>query len=233
VITQHPIDLLPESMRAATRARAQTRRNARIVIGAAFMAVAAMTHSRILHSRAETRLSHLSAQADAVSDVDHQREVMQDALEEYAHLTERYHKLEMPVALHRLLATIIDEMPDSVSLDRIMLDADQSRRMRPTRSGARATERDEAPPRILVGELTGIAASDIDIAQFVENLERRPPLTDVTWDFSREREVRGRMAREFRVSFVVDLEAKYDVTAPDPADGAHLPSDEGETAHGE
>jgi len=211
---QHQIDLLPETMRAATQARAQAHRNVRIVIATAFMAVAGMTHSRIVHSHAEARLSHLSAEADAVADVDHQRDKMMEGLEEYARLTERYHRLETPIPLSRLLATIVEEMPQSMALDRVLFDADQARRMRPTRNGAPRIEKDEAPPRILVGELSGIAESDMDIAQLVENLEARAPFTDVTWDFSREREVRGRTAREFRLSFVVDLEQSYEVLPP-------------------
>lgn len=212
--TQHQIDLLPESMRAATRARMQTHRNVRIIIGSAFMAVAVMTHSRILHSRAESRLSHLAAEADAVADVDHQRDKMMAGLENFARLTERYHKLETPIPLSRLVAAVVEEMPDSMAFDRLMFDADQARRMRPTKTGSARFEKDATPPRILVGELSGIARNDMDIAQLVENLEARPPFTDVTWDFSRERQVRGHTAREFRLSFVVDLEQWYDVLSP-------------------
>ena len=59
----------------------------------------------------------------------------------------------------------------------------------------------------------------IAIAEFVSNLEGVDPFSDVSLDFSRTRSVRGFTAREFRLSFRIDLEVKY-VQAMEAVDSA-------------
>ncbi len=229
--TQHQIDLLPESMRARTQARAQVSRNIGIAMVGLIAVAACITHARLLRDAAEGRLETLSAEAAVVAEVDRQRDGMQEALEKYDALAARYRLIESPIPLSRLLATIAEVMPQSVSLDEIILDADQTKRLRPTRGAAARREPDQKPPRILVGELSGFAESDLDIAEFVANLANRPPLSNVSWDFSKQTEVRGHSARQFRLSFVVDMEVEYEVhdsptspndstTAPSQGDGA-------------
>ena len=51
--------------------------------------------------------------------------------------------------------------------------------------------------------------SDQQIAELVRNLETTPLFKDVSLDYSRTRGVRGVSAREFRLSFRVDLDASY------------------------
>ena len=86
------------------------------------------------------------------------------------------------------------------------------------------------PPRVLVAEVAGFAASDADIAELVERLSNRAPFAAVNLDFSRTRGLRGRSAREFRLSFKIDLEKPYTfVSAPI---AGHEAMSEGGVAHG-
>ena len=76
-------------------------------------------------------------------------------------------------------------------------------------------------PRELNGELSGFAINDQDVAQLVANIEDLALFDDVNLDFSRTRSVRGRNAREFRVSFSADLDFRYEVIDPEQTLSAH------------
>jgi hypothetical protein len=54
-----------------------------------------------------------------------------------------------------------------------------------------------------------VAASDSDVAALAHGLGLRPPFDLVQLEYSRSREIRGRSAREFSVSFKVDLQGQF------------------------
>ena len=78
---------------------------------------------------------------------------------------------------------------------------------RKQRKGAKET--DAATPRSLVCVIEGIALDDRDVGAIVDGLGRLPALSKVTLESSRSYEFRGKNAREYKVSFVADLEKRW------------------------
>ena len=64
---------------------------------------------------------------------------------------------------------------------------------------------------MLTGELRGVAATDDDVAEIVARMQAHTLIEHVSLDFSRSRAVRGRGAREFRISFGINLDVPYRV----------------------
>ena len=56
------------------------------------------------------------------------------------------------------------------------------------------------------GELEGVAANDIDVANLVESLRSRNPIGGVEVETSRHVEIEGQPARAFQIGFVINLE---------------------------
>jgi hypothetical protein len=78
---------------------------------------------------------------------------------------------------------------------------------RKQRKGAK--ESDAATARSLVCVIEGIALDDRDVGAIVDGLGRLPALSKVTLESSRSYEFRGKNAREYKVSFVADLEKRW------------------------
>ena len=113
--------------------------------------------------------------------------------------------------MSRVLATLINELPSSAALDRITLYAGPRRRSRTARVRTTTGGQQGPPPRVLTGELMGFAAEDHEVTEIVNRLDKLGLFKQIGIDFSGTRSVRERSAREFRISFRVDLEAKYEV----------------------
>jgi hypothetical protein len=78
---------------------------------------------------------------------------------------------------------------------------------RKQRKGAKET--DAATPRSLVCVIEGIALDDRDVGAIVDGLGKLPSLSKVSLESSRSYEFRGKNAREYKVSFVADLEKRW------------------------
>jgi len=110
-----------------------------------------------------------------------------------------------------VMATVINNLPESLTLDQFNIDAGARSNGHLPRAKGLETK-DETPPRILSAEISGFAATDQEIAELVGRLDGTSPFRDVNLDFSRTRSVNGHDAREFRLSFKIDLDARYEVT---------------------
>ena len=73
----------------------------------------------------------------------------------------------------------------------------------------------ERPSRSLGGELLGFAATDEEVADIVARLRELGICDRVQLDYSRRRDVRGHIAREFRVSFRISLDAVFEIVERD------------------
>lgn len=207
-MSQHPIDLLPDSIRARTLAGVRLGRYIGTSVLAALILVVGVMHTRI--DLATARRGHEAArmQADLVLRAEGQIADLRGRIVDIESFMDRYHGIAMPLDVSSVLATTINEMPQGMSLDRVDLDAGARRRSRSPRDIARS-DVDGAPPRELLVELSGFAPDDSAIATYVSRLEAIRPFSDVSLDFSRTRSVRERSAREFRLSFRIDLEERY------------------------
>lgn len=207
---QHQIDLLPDSIRLRCQAGVRTGQTVSAFVAVIVLLVVMLTYGRLELDQAETELVATRTQADLVLEMERRASSLQQSHEQAAEYVELYRKVAPPLEVSDVVATIINELPASVALDRIEIDAGARRRVRTARSRGSAEE-DEARPRILNCEIAGFARSDEQVAEIVDRLSDRPPFQRVSLDFSRTRLVREQAAREFRLSCRVDLEAAYEI----------------------
>lgn len=207
---QHPIDLLPDSIRARSQAGVVAGRYVVAALLALILLGLTVTHSRLMLDLARQRLRVAEEQADIVLQAEAKADALRAGLNESREYIDRYQLLALPVEFSRVVATVVNVLPASATLDRIDVYAGSRRQNRSVRSRGRP-EPEEPVDRELVGELSGFAATDQDIAQLVFNLQALAFFDRVSLDFSRTRSVRGHNAREFRISFAADLETRYEV----------------------
>lgn len=221
---QHSIDLMPAALRA--RSQAGLRMGQLLAFGVITMTItiAVATHSRIALSTAQDRLFETAGAAEQIFATEARASELKHELEAIRGFTRFYDRLAFPLRVGDILATIIDLMPESITLDQIDLDAGARTLVRSTR--ARGAEKGEPnTPRTLTAEISGFAADDQQIAELVSALEQTPPFQNVSLDFSRGRRVNDRDAREFRLSFRISLDDRYIVNYGDVA--ASRPDDSG------
>jgi Tfp pilus assembly protein PilN len=207
---QHPIDLLPESIYARSLAGLRTGRVITALGMSLAVLVVAATHSRLTFRSAEDRLASISVQANQVLALETKSKELRKELAQVRQFTDLYDKVAFPLDISAVLASVIAKLPASVTLDQLDFNA-AARQSGITPRTTRSADPKNAPPppRVLVVELSGFAASDQHVAELVRNLESAPVFRDVSLDYSRTRGVRGVSAREFRLSFRVDLDAQY------------------------
>jgi hypothetical protein len=207
---QHPIDLLPTSIRLRNQAGARAGRYLAILVAAVALVIVLATHSRFQLNHAETVLHRTEIEADQVLEAEERASGLRRALKAGNEAMKNYRQLAHPLDVSAVIATVVNQMPEGATLDRIDLDAGARRIIRSARSKG-PVDLDEVPRRMLTAEIAGFALSDLQVAEIVATLESIEPLRDVSLDFSRTRAVRGRAAREFRLSFRIDLDADYEV----------------------
>ena len=144
----------------------------------------AVEHLVIAQSRAN---SALELEVDATS-----LELRKAKLESFIN---RYNNEKITFAMGDLVATITNLLPTSMTIEDLSLDIVQ------TEEGKRIS-----------GRLAGFASSDESIASLVSSLHEKKPFSEVSMDFSKSRTVRGKRAREFRVSFLINLENDWELS---------------------
>jgi hypothetical protein len=207
---QHPIDLLPEAVRVRSQAGVRTGRYVTAAVLITLVLVLLTTHSWLTLKRARAEYQTAREQADMVLATEARAESLRQQISEIRTEIDRYDRIALPLDVSAVLATIANGMPNGMTLDRIDFEAGAYRIVRSPRSKG-ADEAKETPPRALNGEVSGFAPTDREIAEFVGYLSDTPPFENVSLDFSRTRVVRDRSAREFRLSFRIDLETPYDI----------------------
>jgi len=215
---QHSIDLLPESIRLRAEVGLRAGRFIAGTVAGLGLLVVVATHSLLTLTSAQDQLFGTSAQAEHVFITEAKAAELRRVMKQSQEYSELYRRISLPVDVSAVLATVINAMPDSVTLDQFDLDAGAKQMALSSRSKHDDTK--TAAPRVLTGEVSGFAANDMQIAQLVSNLEQSPPFKDVSLDFSRTRRVNDRDAREFRLSFRIDLDVPYAVTYVDPTDAS-------------
>jgi hypothetical protein len=207
------IDLLPDSIRARSRAHVRTGRYAVAALVAFTFAIIVVTWSRLSAEHARHEMRDAEAHAAEVLALEARATGLRGALETRRAAIERYHHMELPVRMSSVLSTVINQLPESVGLDEIGVEAGYRRAVRTPRSTGGTTGEEQR--RLLTIELTGFAVSDAEVAELVDRLAAQRPFQEVNLDFSRSRTVRDQPARAFRLSFKVDLEPRYEITLRD------------------
>ena len=207
---QHSIDLMPPALRARSQAGLRMGQFMAFTVICMTVTIAVATHSKIALSTAQDRLFETAGAAEQVFATEARAAELKHELGAIRSLTRQYERLAFPLSVSDVLATVVNLMPESVTVDQIDLDA--GARVLGRSARARTDKDEEAPPRILTGEISGFAANDQQIAELVSALEATPPFEHVSMDFSRGRRVNDHDAREFRLSFRIDLDATYRVS---------------------
>ncbi|MFG0253247.1 MAG: PilN domain-containing protein [Phycisphaerales bacterium JB038] len=213
----HEMNLIPHAYRARLR-RGRTRRSVAIALCVSGLAIGLIGWS--LHVAVMQRRADLN---DLKSFVAEMRSVAADAEALQARITDidlklqTQQELQHPVEVSAMLATLCSLMPSSATLDSMELrtslraiegsDADQGRSSLPIKD-------EESTREIMICEVTGVAKSDLDVADFVGRLTDHPLFQQVALDYSRPVVVRETAGRTFRISCQMDLERTYIIEAP-------------------
>lgn len=208
-MTQHPIDLLPEFVRIKCQAGVRTGQYIAAVVAAVILIVIATTHMRFELDRSRERLARAEDQANIVIQLEQRAGELTQSLDEAGEMIELQNALRFPFEVSRLISTMINQLPESVTIERLEIDANPRRNLR----SQVQKDGDEPPARVSFGELNGFAVSDDHIAEMVAQMESSRIYQTVTWDFTRSRVVREHPAREFRVSFQIDLDQAYEIVS--------------------
>lgn len=222
-MTQQQINLLPESIRQRCEAGAKTGRLITALVCGVLLVVVLATHARFQLERVRASYRAAEEAAAEAHSAEQQYAVLSAELDTLEKHIRAYERLALPLNISSVLATIINELPGSVTLESFALEAGERRTVRVSRN---ASEDTDEVPRVIVGELSGFAVSDHEIAELVSRLGEVPAFESVTMDFSRTRQVRENPAREFRLSFRIDLNVPYIVESPSVEAHANV---EGET----
>ena len=221
---QPPIDLMPDFIRARSLAGVVAGRYVAAFVLAIGVLLAPATHARLALADAEAQRDLAKQEAAVALEIeDDYHQKLADLATKKAKI-HRYEIVAMPLDVHRIIATIVNELPDSVSLDSLEMSVEWGTPRSPialartavakTASAGSAAAK-EPPPRYVRGELAGFAHSQEDVANLTANLKSLGLCDNVEWHFSHKREVRGHLAREFRISFRIGLEARFVVTDRD------------------
>ena len=220
-MSQHSIDLLPDQIRARSQSRVMAGRYVSAIVAVVALIAIGATHSRVRLAHVRQQFDEAQQRAELVIAGEAQVSALRAELRQRQQFIQRYEHIAMPLEMSQVLATVINELPVNVTLDHLDLVVGARRGARSARS--RSTVNETGPlPRILSGELRGFAATDADVAEIVTRLESRSLFEHVSLDFSRTRSVRERIAREFRVSFRINLDLPYRVVAAPRVDAEEV-----------
>lgn len=208
---QPPIDLMPDAIRVRSQAGVVLGRYLMAPLLAVAVLLAPATHARIaLRNATESRDDARKQAEDAVSSDESAKEI-QARLDANNDFIRRYRLVAMPFEVSRLMATIVNDLTASASLDRIDLHVTTLRR----RGAPRRANSEAASPRFLNGELVGFAMTDGEAYDIVAKLNALGICDNAKVEYTRQRIVRSRKAREFRISFRIDLSTAVEVVERD------------------
>ncbi len=124
-----------------------------------------------------------------------------------------------PVPRSVLLASLVNTMPENLSLLELELKSEEIKVARPAgngkadpkvrRTSAQAKEpevaaKPEPVKRRVVVNATGVAPDDLDVSRWMGELSRIPFFSGIRLEVSEEKEVRGKDMRQFRISLRIE-----------------------------
>lgn len=208
---QHAIDLLPASIRARSQAGVRVGRVITTLVACIAILAIAATQVRLSLARAQSDVATARQHADTALELERHVVAAEAELTALDDEVRRYKRVALPLDVSAVIATVIGLLPPHVTLDHF--DIDCGLRHAGTSPRSRGAKEQGAVPRTLIGEIAGFAATDAEITELVMALESTRPFEAVSLDYTRTRTVRNENAREFRVSFQIDLGADYRVTS--------------------
>lgn len=199
------LDLMPEGIRRRTQAGQRLRRFMAIGIVAISAIIAFATHSQIRRDHLEESLVVARARAAQALKLEREAADMGVLREEIESYMVAYEQVALPMRMDALMERIVAALPESATVDHLLLEYEDSRTNHRGRKSAMEG------PRKIVGGVTGFAISDDDVAGLVQRMEKDVSFEDIRLDYTRSREVRGVSAREFQLTFTVNLEGTWEI----------------------
>ena len=189
------MNLLPEQYVERSKNKARSSRVAIAIIITLCAVATVATHSRLAMNSSVEHLVIAQSRANSALELEVDATSLELRKANLESFINRYNNEKITFAMGNLVATITNLLPTSMTIEDLSLDIVQ------TEEGKRIS-----------GRLAGFASSDESIASLVSSLHEKEPFSEVSMDFSKSRTVRGKRAREFRVSFLINLENEWDLS---------------------
>ena len=201
------MDLRPDDVRRRVRDANERLRVARFAVVAGGLLCVAWVGASWRLSAARAELVTATERAEHVVQVEAQLREARAAMDRRGRELSAWRRVTVPLGTAQLVDRIVEVLPESATIESFELDATSLIAVPAgfVRSESGPTE----SPRRVSGEIDGFAASDEDVARFVDALRARPFFRGVRVVTTRHRELGGadEVAREFRIAFEVDLDA--------------------------
>jgi hypothetical protein len=189
------MNLLPEQYVERSRNKARGNRVAVAIIITLCSVAAVATHSRLSMNSAVEKFVIAQSRANSAIELEVDATSMELKKANLEAFVDRYNKEKVVFAMGDIVATVSNMLPASMTLEEFDLDVVQ-------------TEEGSA----ISGRIAGFATSDEIIASLVTGLQTQEPFSSVRMDYSKSRTVHTMRAREFRISFLIDLNNNWEVS---------------------
>ncbi len=202
-------NLLPARVQAFVAARAATRRIAFSAVALVIFTIVSLCAVAWRARIADERLASLRVEAAEIVVLEDQLRTIAESMDATDAQIALQRGVGSPLEASRLVHAIAALVPEDAVLERLFLHGEYlsgEERVKRRRTDAISGRRYQC-------EVSGIAVDDATIARLVESLSAREPFEQVNLESSRNREFNGVQAREFRVSFSVNLDEPWTVRA--------------------
>ena len=194
------IDFLPDRVKAQRDRRRRLAVQGYLMIvclvGLAFLGY--MSHVRV--ARAQGELDLLTSRGDAMKRQLALRDTMEEQLSDLMIKKRIEEQLGRRVGTLDVLGELQRVMPDSMTLTNLAMETVEIRM--PAVAGRPGGEAEKPVKRVRL-VLTGMAPSDVDVANFIGQLAGSKVFEDVNMGYARNITYRGRTARKFQASCYV------------------------------
>lgn len=208
-MSRRQFHLLPDSAVARIRANRATRR---IMISSgciAMLSVAVLAASTWLDVHSRNRLAAAQKEGAPVIRIEQEVAALRTVEKDLAKSLLLQRTLGNTIPANGVIRAVAGTLPKGALIKNISLEYQNVQGVnRKQRKGVKESS-EAAPPRSLVCVIEGIALDDRDVGAIVDGLGQLPVLSKVTLESSRSYEFRGKNAREYKVSFVADLEKRW------------------------
>lgn len=199
-------DLLPPSVRERVLCGRASRRVRMSAACIAALAGLLFVGTRWLESRSERLLADARATGAPVVELEEEIRRLDAERRAIAASLDLQRAIGVPIPASALIRGIAAAMPRGSLLESVEL---EYANVQGTARKSRRASREDAQPREIRGEIAGVAPSEADVGALVDALEALAPIARVGLESSRSREFEGHAAREFRVTFRIDLERRW------------------------
>lgn len=207
-MSRRQFHLLPASTVSRIRAGRATRGVVFTSGVIASLAVAALGAATWLETHSRAQLAAAQKEGAPVIQIEQEVDALRAVEKQIARSLTLQRSLVNTIPANGVIRAVSDSLPKGALIKSITIEYQNVQGTnRKQRKGAK--ESDAPTARSLVCVIEGIALDDRDVGAIVDGLGRLPAMSKVTLESSRSYEFRGKNAREYKVSFVADLEKRW------------------------